>query len=145
MATRYKHTQKGYVILGTVGGTALFMASLLLRKAAAATMIPGLIGLGLVGWVFSSLTIEVTDEELRASFGPGWRIKRIKLRDIQSVERVRNPWYAGWGVRLLPRGLLYNVSGFDAVEVRMRNGTRFRLGTDEPERLEQAIRDAMGR
>jgi hypothetical protein len=34
---------------------------------------------------------------------------------------------------------IYSVSGFDAVEIKMKNGKRYRIGTDEPKNLEQAI------
>ncbi len=142
MAIRYEHTQPGYVTLGAVGGAALVLAGTFLRKAAAAKFFPGMLLLGAAGSVFSSLTILVTDDELLARFGPGVPVKRVKLADVQSVEPVRNPWYYGWGIRLTPRGMLYNVSGFDAVEVRMRSGKVFRLGTDEPDRLVEAIEEA---
>ncbi len=147
MAPHYKHTQPGYVMLGAVGGTALFMASTLLKKAGPTSLLllPPAFLLGVVGAIFSSLTVEITDEELRASFGPGLTIKRVKLGDIESVQTVRNPWYYGWGIRITPRGMLYNVSGLDAVEVRLRSGQTFRLGTDEPERLRLALDDARAR
>jgi hypothetical protein len=141
MATRYEHTQPGYVTLGAVGGVALALSGTLIRKAAAAKFLPGILLLGAVGSVFSSLTIVVTDKELLARFGPGVTVKRVKLADVRSVEAVRNPWYYGWGIRVTPRGMLYNVSGFDAVEVRMRTGKVFRLGTDEPDRLVRAIEE----
>lgn len=41
------------------------------------------------------------------------------------------------------QGWLYNVEGLGATELRMRNGRRYRIGTDEPERLETAIKDAL--
>ncbi len=145
MATRYEHTQPGYVTLGAAGATALFMAGTLLKRPSPASLllVPPALLLGVVGTIFSSLTIEITDEELRASFGPGLTIKRAKLADIEAVQTVRNPWYYGWGIRFTPRGMLYNVSGLDAVEVRLRNGHTFQLGTDEPERLQQALEEAM--
>ena len=34
---------------------------------------------------------------------------------------------------------IYNVSGFDAVEIQLKNGKIYRIGTDEPKKLEQAI------
>jgi hypothetical protein len=34
---------------------------------------------------------------------------------------------------------IYNVSGFDAVEITLKNGNTYRIGTDEPKELEQAI------
>jgi hypothetical protein len=39
--------------------------------------------------------------------------------------------------------LVYNVSGFDAVEIKLKNGKRYRIGTDEPKDLEQAIRNSI--
>ncbi len=144
MAAEYEHTQPGYVTLGAVGGASLVLAGTALRKAAAAKFLPGALILGAASAVFSSLTIVVTDEELLARIGPGVTAKRVKVADIESVESVRNPWYYGWGIRLTPRGMLYNVSGFDAVEVRMRTGGSFRLGTDEPHRLVRAIEVVKG-
>jgi hypothetical protein len=34
---------------------------------------------------------------------------------------------------------IYNVSGFDAVEILMKSGKRYRIGTDQPEELVQTI------
>ena len=41
--------------------------------------------------------------------------------------------------RHTPHGWLYNVSGWEAVEITLPSGKRFRLGTDEPRRLEQVL------
>jgi hypothetical protein len=45
------------------------------------------------------------------------------------------------GVRVWfwPKMWIYNVSGFDAVEIKMKDGKTYRIGTDEPEKLEQTI------
>ena len=43
------------------------------------------------------------------------------------------------GIRWWGHGWLYNVSGFKAVEIELASGKRLRIGTDEPERLAQAI------
>jgi len=56
---------------------------------------------------------------------------------------VKNHWYYGWGIRLTPHGVLYNVSGFYAVELRLRTGKEFRIGTDVPQELDAAIRQAL--
>ncbi len=47
-------------------------------------------------------------------------------------------WYYGWGIRgwLWPKMWIYNVSGFDAVEIKLKNGKMYRIGTDEPKKLE---------
>jgi len=38
---------------------------------------------------------------------------------------------------------IYNISGFDAVEIKMKDGKRYRIGTDEPKKLEVAITQAI--
>ncbi|GAI51787.1 unnamed protein product [marine sediment metagenome] len=71
------------------------------------------------------------------------KFKRFKLNEIESCQVVKNHWYYGWGIRLTPHGVLYNVSGFDAVEIKLRTGKKFRIGTDVPQELEEAIRQAI--
>jgi hypothetical protein len=75
-------------------------------------------------------------------FGLGLVRKHVLLDEFTSVRVVRNKWYYGWGIRLIPNGWLLNVSGLDAVELVRRNGRVLRIGTDEPAPLERAIRDA---
>jgi len=90
-------------------------------------------------WLFGSLTVEVDEEELRHWFGPGFWKKSYQLLDIESAKVVRNSWFWGWGIRLTPHGWLYNVSGFDAVQIQLRSGRTFRIGTDDPQGLFEAI------
>ena len=99
----------------------------------------------LVAWLFSSLTIEVTDKELVSYFGPGFWRREVPLGDIVGVERTTSSALEGWGIRITPRGMLYNVAGQDAVEVRLATGRRFRLGTDDPDGLVGAIRAHLDR
>ena len=94
----------------------------------------------LVAWLFSSLTIEVNDPDLLSYFGPGFWRKVTPLGDIASVERTSSSALEGWGIRITPRGMLYNVAGRDAVEIRLATGRRFRLGTDDPDGLVAAVR-----
>ncbi len=63
----------------------------------------------------------------------------LSVIDLQKATIVRNRWYYGWGVRLTARGWLYNVSGFDAVEILLKNGRTYRIGTDKPAKLLLAI------
>jgi hypothetical protein len=93
----------------------------------------------------SSLTVAVTPSSLVFWFGPGILRRTESLSNIESVEPVKNPWYYGIGLRVTPRGMLYSVSGLSAVEVTRNDGSRFRLGTDEPEKLTAALRQALSR
>ena len=38
---------------------------------------------------------------------------------------------------------LYNVAGMDAIELKLTNGRVFRIGTDEPDQLLQAIQSQL--
>jgi hypothetical protein len=100
----------------------------------------------LVGFVlvlFSTLTVVVQDGAMDVFFGPGLIRRRIPLRRVREVRVVRNPWYYGWGIRLTPTGWLWNVSGLDGVEVQFDDCHRFRVGSDEPNRLAEALRREM--
>ena len=95
--------------------------------------------LTLCAFLFSSLTIRVTDRALCWHFGPGLIHMQVLLSEIEKAEptRIRVVW--GWGIHWTPRGWLYNVAGLGAVAVKLRTGKRFLLGTDEPERLCRAL------
>lgn len=141
---RYKHTQIGYVTGGAgLVGTLITYYGFLAERGTlgwSGSLVTG--GLGLVTILFSTLTVEVGEQELRFYFGPGFWTKRIPLRDIEHVEVVRNKLYHGWGIRYTFHGWLYNVSGLDAVELRVSGEGTLRIGTDEPHALKQALEDA---
>lgn len=137
---RYEHTQRGTVLLVTLLAAVLFFLALD-RLAPTARGIPlTLTGiLAICGFLFSSLTIRITDRALRWQFGPGLIRKEVPLKDIESAEVAQTTFLQGWGIHYTARGWLYNVSGFRAVAVRLKSGRRFLLGTDEPEKLQAAI------
>lgn len=146
----YVHTQAGTWSRVTFG------ASFLLILAAALYLAPGdskaawIIGsmsvLMLVGLLlFHSLTTEVLRGSLRIRFGIGVIRRQFRVKDIESAEVVRNRWWYGWGIRLTPHGWMFNVSGLDAVQIKLRNGRQYRVGTDEPEALVAALHSAMPR
>lgn len=140
---RYRHTQVGWVILISMAAAlALIVATLAIGAPAAGGIAGAVVGISML--VFGWLSVEVDGEELRARFGVGLVTKRIPLSDVRTFSMVRNPWYWGWGIRIYPGGWLYNVSGFDAVELVLKDGRRYRIGTDDPAGLERAVRDVMG-
>jgi hypothetical protein len=98
-----------------------------------------------VGWLWSSLTIRIEDDALRLQFGLGWPRKTVALEDIDAVEVTRTTFWEGWGVHRTRRGWLYNVSGYDAVLLRRRDGSSLLIGSDEPRRLKAAIERAQQR
>lgn len=138
----YRHTQIGYLTLIVVLVAALGIVVSLPNEVRRVSL--GVAALLLIiAVLFSTLTVEVGDGELRFHFGPGFWTKRVALTDVTAATPTQSSWWEGWGIRFTFRGMLYNVSGTDAVEIELRSGRSFRIGTDEPEVLAQAIRTAM--
>ena len=125
----YCHTQRGTPIVVTMVALSVVFAVLgFVVSRALLITVPILL---LSGWLFCSLTIEVGDGQLRWRFGPSLIRKSVQLADVSSVEAVRTNFIEGWGIHYSRFGWLYNVSGFDAVAIRLKSGKRFALGTDD--------------
>jgi hypothetical protein len=139
MNVSYRHTQVGYLMIAVLAaGVVGFSAALAFGSGPKAMVaVVGVLGLCLL--LFPTLTAVVQGERLQCFFGIGLIRREIPVADILAVSVVRNPWTYGWGLRLIPGGWLWNVSGLDAVEFRLQSGKRFRIGTDEPAALHAAI------
>ncbi|MBS3136487.1 hypothetical protein J4401_06035 [Candidatus Woesearchaeota archaeon] len=90
--------------------------------------------------LFYKITVSVDETSLKAVFGIGFIQKKFLLKDIALANPVRTKWYNGWGIHLTPNGWLYNVSGFDAVEIAMKNGKKYMIGIDDKEGVIRAIK-----
>lgn len=91
---------------------------------------------------FSSLTVSVDEQSVKIRFGWGIFRKTFLLAQVATVKQVQNPWYYSWGIHywLWPKMWVFNIAGLGAVELTMKNGKIFRIGTNEPEKLESAIK-----
>jgi len=136
---RYSHTQVGWVVLIALAGSIILMLCLFTVGAAHPVGISVLVVFGAAMVLFGTLTVVGDHRRLQIRFGPGLIRKSFLFTEIESCEEVRNPWYCGWGIRCIEHGWLFNVSGLHAVEIRMRNGKRYRIGTDDPGGLKQFI------
>jgi hypothetical protein len=92
---------------------------------------------------FYKLTITIENETLCASFGVGLIRKKLPVSEIAGCEPIRIRWWYGWGIHLTPYGWLYNVAGWDAVAITLRDGRKLSLGTDDPQGLAAAIQAAI--
>tara|TARA_Y100000310_G_C20013229_1_gene503917 strand:- start:53 stop:487 length:435 start_codon:yes stop_codon:yes gene_type:complete len=137
----YKHTQVGYLILYVMLALVLLFGVIIVLTEFNVIMIAITVLILLILASFSWLTVTIDKKDLRIKFGYGIFSKRFSLKDIQSAKAVRNHWYYGWGIRIWfwPYMWIYNVSGFDAVEITMRNGKRYRIGSDDVERLVKVV------
>ncbi|QMU28068.1 hypothetical protein [Adhaeribacter radiodurans] len=98
----------------------------------------------LVCLLFFGLTTTITSDLIVVSFGIGLIKKKIKLKRIMAVDIVQSPWYYGWGIRLIPNGTLYNMSGTDGVELKFNDSDQIiRIGTRNPLLLKNEIEKRM--
>jgi len=137
----YHHTQRGTLTIVLCGLFAALDAAIMWRSGQW-QLAAVLVLLIAVAAVFSSLTVEVSDNELRWHFGPGFWAYRLPLSEIQTVAAVRNHWWNGFGIRMGSGFRLYNVSGLDAVELHLKSSDIRRIGTDDPQGLAQALKSA---
>ncbi len=146
----YKHTQIGYLMIIVT----LFTLIVFVWTYIVAYMEPSSYDSGtnfavtttmtliiIILTSFMSLQVIIDEKYLRIKFGYGIYKTKYLLNDIASAKVVRNHWCYGWGIRVWfwPKMWIYNVSGFDAVEIKLKNGKIYRIGTDESEKLKQAI------
>ena len=151
MSYQYQHSQPAVLLWAITGIVVIFCLmlaiGLAIDDAYQGDVLPGMLMLALpivaILAFFHSLTVKISADELRLAFGIGLIRKRFTIADIQSVSVVKNHWYQGWGIRKIRSGWLYNVSGFDAVEISLRNGRCYRIGTDQPRELCRAIEAAI--
>jgi hypothetical protein len=149
----YTHTQKGIsgialaALLVAVGATIVAAAPFVSKGGVLAwmpLMTVVLIG-GAITVIFTRLTARVDEAEVRWAFGWGFPSYRLSLDEIESTEIVTYRVWSGYGIRIIPGGMLYNIAGNRAVEIIRRNKRKIRIGTDEPEALRAAIEAARQR
>ena len=62
-------------------------------------MLVALLFVAVVLWLFSSLTVEVSDREIAWHFGPNFWRNRLALSEITNVETTHLPWWYGSGIK----------------------------------------------
>ena len=149
----YENTQPGTFIRVMTGSWVFFFGVLAVvmlvlgQKEAAiglgvVTVMAAVI-LGIVYALFHSLTVRVSRSDIALSFGVGLIRKQFPIGDISSASIVQNRWYNGFGIRKIRGGWLYNVSGFDAIEIQLKNERKYRIGTNQPKELLAALEAAL--
>ncbi len=128
----YSHTQIGYAAIIVL----LVTFSIMLNTKASWFMF-GVIGICMI--LMTTLTVKVTDKDIVWFFGPYFLKKNIPLIDVHSTSTVKTSWYNGIGIRYLGDAVLYNVSGLKAVKIQLKSGDIIMIGTDEPQKLQNAI------
>ncbi len=98
-------------------------------------------------WIwFARLETAVRDDSVHLRFYWVWRPKAIPFESIEGVEAytyrpIRD--YGGWGVRGGKGESIWNAYGNGAVRLRLTDGKRFCIGSQQPEKLAEAIRQRL--
>ncbi len=150
----YQHTQIGYPMLAVTATITAWFIWLQLESRAELPSVDSGTNLLVTGMMvvvalaiasFTWLRVQVDHTYLSIKFSFGVFQKRFLLHDIAYAKIVKNRWYHGWGIHYWwkPRMWIYNVAGFDAIELHLKNGRVYRIGTDEPKLLEQVIKSVI--
>jgi len=140
-----------FFLLGLIMLKQLFLSQSLDGKSLS-HLVPGIVGavlsvtgVGICYFVFYLMKMETTvrNDSLHIRFYPlisrMIRFDDIKRSEVRTYKPVRE--YGGWGIRggLGKAGGAYNVSGNRGVQLELTNGKRLLIGSQQPEKLAQAI------
>lgn len=126
----YKHTQIGWflIVILTIG--AIFTGIIGFNFQDKVSLIVfGFFILALL--LFYRLTVECDEGKLYIVFGIGIIKKTIEYKNIHDVNIVKNKWWFGWGIRIMKNTVIFNISGFNAIELTMKDGFKYRIGTND--------------
>ena len=143
---QYRHTQIGWTILIATGLPMVLCLVLTpmfperFHLAWVLLTVGMLVGVMLL---FATLKVIVYADRIHVRFGVGFIRRTYALSEFLDVNIVRNRWFYGWGIRLGFKGVMYNVSGLNAVELKRVDGGVMRIGTDQPKALKSALRAAL--
>ncbi|MCK4404747.1 MAG: hypothetical protein KAW02_06600 [candidate division Zixibacteria bacterium] len=151
MQVTYRKTQRGWIINLVFIPILLFFAAILyyqevLGKSLGDRPAPSWFYLAFILLflilmaLFSTLTVTGFPNYIEIKFGIGLIRKKFYYKDIRSCSVQKNPFLYGWGIRKIPGGWLYNVSGSMSVQLDMKDGKMYRIGTAEPQKLGEFIK-----
>ena len=144
----YRHTQIGWAMILILGVVILLLAWTA-SWSGGQPIVFAVLGLMVVCLIlFISQTVVVDEMRLEVRVGPGLIRRRVDLADIESVERLRLPWWAvTYGIRMSLDGRrqLWRVSGSDAVDLTISGGRRLLITSDEADVLATVLRAAISR
>lgn len=143
----YQHTQLGWILIAVlVPAILLVVLAYFLQLGNNPVNLEAMLTINavllLVLLCFYRLKIRIKDNTIHLIYGIGLIHIRLRPTAITEVREVKIPFYAGWGIRFTPSGMLYNIHGNKAVAITHGPGKRtVRIGTSDPTELRAAIVD----
>ena len=97
--------------------------------------------------LFYKLTVQIRGSQLRLLYGIGIVEIVFPIEELIHVEAIRTPWWWGLGIRITPKGMLYNIQGLRAVRIEYISKGKHKsamVGSPEPEKLAQRLQEVFG-
>ncbi|MCX6267561.1 MAG: hypothetical protein NTW16_09425 [Bacteroidetes bacterium] len=92
---------------------------------------------------FAKLTTLIDDKGIAWRFFPfQFKFRRVDWDKLDSFEVISyNPIrdYGGWGIRTNKTGKAYNVFGDKGLQLRLKNGEKVLIGTQNPNKLNDCL------
>jgi hypothetical protein len=91
------------------------------------------------------LVTEVRPGELSIAMRGLWRLRRVPLKGIQSVETIAHDIardYGGYGIRVIREGKAYVARGHQGVRITLASGEKLVVGSERPDELAATVRAA---
>ena len=146
---KYDKSETGWILIVLFTPILIFITLLYINQWGdrPITLIPYIIICALfvlVVSLFYKLTIKVNDKAIHLIYGIGIIKFSIYPDQISKIEIIRTPWYYGLGIRLTPKGRLYNIQSFKAIKLDYlvnHSHKRVMIGTPEPEVLKKILEE----
>jgi len=144
---KYKKSQTGWVLIAIFAPVLgfLFLAHLNRWGNNPLPLTPFLILSGLfvfISLLFYKLTVHVEKSKIKLIYGIGLIRATFKIDQLSRAEVIKTPWYYGLGIRITPKGMLYNIHGSQAVRLEYQHKGKSKsvmIGTPEPEQLKDYL------
>ena len=134
----YRHTQPTPRVMILISLAVLALIALISSELRIIIVLV-IVALAIAFYLFSSLTVEVSEQDLQWYFGPGLLRKRVPLSDITTVEPVRLPRMSGSGIGYALGGWVYFIKRGDGVRIKRRDGSLVTIGIDDQAGLLAAL------
>lgn len=144
-----RYTQWGIASIALLLPSLIFFLVLLLRLETINTLFYVYLVMSVILFFallcFHNLTITIDDTSVSFKLGIGLINKRYKIKNIKSCKPISYSIFRGFGIRVFPNGVLYNVSGLKAIELQFYDrNTVVQIGTNQPEEITQLIQSLIG-
>lgn len=146
-SVKYQSTQTGWLINSIMMSTILFLTLAYLFQWGD-NPLPLVAYIALVSiFIFIVLLlykmkIQVLEDYIMVVYGVGIIKFKLKIDQLEEVHIIKIPIGYGIGIRITPKGMLYNIHGRTVVQVKFHSGSvseTVMLGTDNPEALKEVI------